>query len=72
MPDAAVTGATAATVNAFTGASNAPISILTGEAVAGSATQISTQALEDTATGVGLAKLGIDGAIYFYGLSKCW
>jgi hypothetical protein len=71
VQDTIVEGTTATAVNAFTGASTAPVSVITGEAVAGTATQISTQALEDTATGIGLAKAAIDFGIYAYGFVKC-
>jgi RHS repeat-associated protein len=71
VQDAIVKGATATAVNAFTGASTAPVSVLTGEAIAGTATQISTQALEDVATGVGWLKLAGDAAVYAYGLAQC-
>jgi hypothetical protein len=71
VQDAVVQGTTATAVNAFTGASTAPMSVITGEAVAGTAAQISTQALEDTATGVGIAKAMIDFGVYAYGFAQC-
>lgn len=72
VQDAIVEGTTATAVNAFTGASTAPVSVITGEAVAGTAAQLSTQTLEDVASGVGWLKLAGDAAIYGYGyFFKC-
>lgn len=72
LQDTIVKGTTAGVYNAFTGAATAPVSILTGETVAGAATQLSVQTLEDVATGVGAAKAFLDLGVYGYGaFFKC-
>lgn len=73
VQDAVVKGTASAANNAIRGIGSTPITLFTAESTlaAESAAQLSTQTLEDGATGVGLVKLVADVGIYAYGLSQC-
>jgi len=67
----AVKAVTSAAYNSLTGAADAPVSIITGEAVAGSAVQLTEETLETAATGVGIFKVAADFGTYAYGFAQC-